>query len=89
MGPSTSQKNNRVSVTKSSPMRQILRPLMVTSDDLMVIDAPVGSHSARWVTTQLTAVDNIPPLLTHVLYIAKTMQRKNASNKASLLCSTA
>jgi hypothetical protein len=59
MGPSISQKNNRVSVTKSSPRRQILRSLMVTSDDLMVIDASVGSHSARWVTTQLTAVVNM------------------------------
>jgi hypothetical protein len=31
---------------------------MVTSNDLMVVNAPVGSYSARWVTTQLKAVVN-------------------------------
>jgi hypothetical protein len=56
--PVPATETTRVTVTKISSRKQILRPLMVTSDDLMAIDAPVGSDSARWVTTQLIAVGN-------------------------------
>jgi hypothetical protein len=56
MDPLPARETIRVTVTKNSPKRPILRPLMVTSNNLMAVNAPVRSHSARWVTTQLKAV---------------------------------